>query len=46
MVWGFCGWRMVCIGKGVENVVVMVCERENGICELLSSMRHDELGDM
>ncbi len=37
---------MVCIGKGVENGAVMVCERTNGQCELRGSMRHDELGDM
>jgi hypothetical protein len=37
---------MVCIGRGVENGVVVVCERENGRCELQSLMRHDELKDM
>jgi hypothetical protein len=37
---------VVCIGKGVENGVVVVCERENGQCELRGLMKHDELGDM
>jgi hypothetical protein len=30
MVWGVGGWCVVCIKKGVENGVVMVCERTNG----------------
>jgi len=30
MVWGVGGWCMVCIGRGMENGVVVVCERENG----------------
>jgi hypothetical protein len=46
IIWGVGGWCVVCIGKGVENRVVMVCERENGQCELWGSMIHDELGDM
>ncbi len=28
------GWCLLCTGKGVENRVVVVCERENGACEL------------
>jgi hypothetical protein len=39
-------WCMVCIGKGMENGVVVVCERGNEQCELRGSMRHDELRDM
>jgi hypothetical protein len=46
MVWGIGGWCMVCIGKKVENGVMVVCEKTNGQCELRGSMRHDELGDM
>ncbi len=46
MLWGVGGWCMVCIEKGVKNGVVVVCEKENGQCELRSLMRHDELGDM
>jgi hypothetical protein len=34
MVWGFGGWCVVCIGKVVENGVMVVCERTNGQCEL------------
>jgi hypothetical protein len=30
MVWGIGGWWMVCIGKVVENGVVVVCEKTNG----------------
>jgi hypothetical protein len=37
---------MVCIGRGVDNGVVVVCERENGQCELRGSMKHDELWNM
>ncbi len=37
---------MVCIGKGVENEVVVVYEMTNGQCELRGSMKHDELQDM
>ncbi len=37
---------MVCIRKGVENGVVVVCERTNGQCELRNPMKHDELKDM
>jgi hypothetical protein len=33
---------VVCIGKGVDNGVVMVCERTNEQCELRGSMRHDK----
>ncbi len=40
------GWCVVCIGKGMENGAVVVCERENGQCKLQGSMKHDELGDM
>jgi hypothetical protein len=43
MVWGVGGWCVVCIGKIVENGVVMVCERTNGQYELRSSMKHDKL---
>jgi len=46
IIWKVGGWCMVCIGKGVENRVVMVCERENGQFELQGSTKHDELGDM
>jgi len=46
MVWRVGEWCVVCIRKGVENEVVVVCERTNGQCELRGSMRHDELGDM
>ncbi len=28
--WGVGGWCVGCIGKVVENGVVMVCERTNG----------------
>ncbi len=37
---------VVCIGKGVENGVVVVYEMANGQCELRSLMKHDELWDM
>jgi hypothetical protein len=37
---------MVCIGKGVGNGGMVVYERANKPCELHSSMKHDELGDM
>ncbi len=37
---------MVCIRKGVENGVVLMCERTNGRCELQSLMKHDESRDM
>jgi hypothetical protein len=30
LVMGTSGWCVVCIGKGVENEVVVVCERTNG----------------
>jgi hypothetical protein len=40
---GTSGCYMVCIGKGMENVVLVVCERGNGRCELQSLMIHDEL---
>jgi hypothetical protein len=43
---GTSGCCMVCIGKGMENVVLVVCERGNGQCELRSLMIHDELRDM
>jgi hypothetical protein len=46
MVWGIGGWCMVCIGKVVENGVVVVCEKTNGWCELRHLMRHDKLKDM
>jgi hypothetical protein len=29
MVWEVGGWCMVCMGKVVENGVVVVCERTN-----------------
>ncbi len=29
-VGGTSGWRMICIGKGVENEFMVVCERANG----------------
>jgi len=29
-VGGTNGWRMICIGKGVENEFVVVCEKANG----------------
>jgi hypothetical protein len=45
MVWGVGGWCVVCIEKGVKNGAMMVCEKTNGRCEQLSSMKHDELGD-
>jgi hypothetical protein len=32
--------------KGGGEWVVVACEKENGKCELRSSIRHDELGDM
>ncbi len=37
---------MLCIGKGAENGVVLVCEKTNGWCKLWGLMKHDELGDM
>ncbi len=46
IVWGVGGWCVVCIGKGVENGVVVVYEITNGQCELQGSMKHDELRDM
>jgi len=46
MQWGVGGWCIVCIGKGVEIGVVVVCERENKQCELQGSMKHDKLKDM
>jgi hypothetical protein len=46
MVWWVGGWCVVCIGKVVENGVVMVCEKTNGRCELQSSMKHDKLGNI
>ncbi len=46
MVWRVGEWCVVCIRKGVENEIVVVCERTNGQCELRGSMKHDELGDM
>ncbi len=30
MVWEISEWCVVCIGKGVENGVVLVCEKTNG----------------
>ncbi len=35
IIWGVGGWCAVCIRKRVENKVVVVCERENGQCELV-----------
>jgi hypothetical protein len=46
MVWGVGGWCVVCIGKVVENGVVIVCERTNGRYELRGSMRHGKLKNM
>ncbi len=46
MVWGVGEWHVGCIGKGVENGYVVVCEKENGRCELQGSMKHNELRDM
>lgn len=46
MIWGISGWCVVCIGKIVENGVVMVRESINGQCELQSLMRHDKLGNI
>ncbi len=46
IVWGVGWWCVVCIGKGVENEVVVVYEMANGQCELRGSMKHDELQDM
>jgi hypothetical protein len=43
---GINGWCVVYIRKGMENGVVVVCERGNGQCELQGSMRHDKLRDM
>jgi len=45
MVWGVGIWCVVCIGKGVENGYAVMCEKENGRCELQGSMKHNELGD-
>jgi hypothetical protein len=30
MVWKINEWCVVCIGKGAENGVVLVCEKTNG----------------
>lgn len=40
---GTSGWCVVYIRKGMENGVVVMCERGNGRRGL---MRHDELRDM
>ncbi len=40
------GWCVVCIGKVVENGIMVVCEKTNGRCELRGSVTHDKLGDM
>ncbi len=37
---------MICIGKGVENGFVVVCEKINGQCKLRNLMIYDELKDM
>ncbi len=39
-------WRVVCIGEGVGNGIVVVYEKANKQCELHGLMRHDDLGDM
>jgi hypothetical protein len=43
---GTSGWFMVCMGNGVENRSMVAHDKANGWCELLGSIRHDELGDM
>ncbi len=40
------GWCMVCIGKEVDNEVMVVYEKTNGWSKLQSLMGHDKLGDM
>jgi hypothetical protein len=43
IVSGIGWWCVVCIGKEVENGVVVVYEMANGQCELWGLMKHDEL---